>query len=225
MRKFLLQICLFLLLPGITTGQNFYRIRADFSIKEKFANGISQLIIGSVYYDKTFNQVVYNIKFPQPEVWVLRDTVMYHLVNNKIVKRQQTFLAAKQSLFSLALSGEISDYGLKSSFFSIQKIKKEGSMVITTWVPDARREKVFGKILMSNVNKKLNTIVFYSPDNHLLSQQQFKNYVNISGLEFPCEVTQITYEKSGKNYQLTTYKNIMVDAQNEKDFYNFVIPR
>ena len=216
MGKYLLQICLFLVLPGIT---------ADISIKEKFANGTSQLIIGTVYYDKAVNQVVYNIKFPQHEVWVLSDTVMYHLVNNKIVKRQQTFLAAKQSLFCLALSGEISDYGLKNSFFSIQKIEKEANMVITTWVPDVRREKVFGKILMSNVSKKLNTIVFYSPDNHLLSQQQFKNYTNISGLEFPGEVTQITYEKSGKDYQLTTYKNIIVDGQNENDFYNFVIPR
>jgi len=40
------------MLPKIIFGQQFYRLKAEFSIKAKLSEENSQLTMGTVYYDK-----------------------------------------------------------------------------------------------------------------------------------------------------------------------------
>jgi hypothetical protein len=84
---------------------------------------------------------------------------------------------------------------------------------------------MMGKVVMSNVNKKLNGVVFYKTTGEILNKQFYKNYINVSGCEFPTEVTQVTYLKSGQNYQVTTYKNVVINQNGEEGIYNFVVPK
>jgi len=85
--------------------------------------------------------------------------------------------------------------------------------------------KILGKIKMANVNKRLDAIAFYDIQDKLLSQQFFKDYVNVKGVEFPRQVTQISYNSDGtQNLQQTTYKNIIIDQDDENDMYNYPIP-
>ena len=86
------------------TAQQFYRLQADFSIKEKNADSTQRLTVGKVYYDKTYQKIVYIISFPEPEVWVIKDTMLYRFKDNKLLNKQKTFLAPESSIFHLALS-------------------------------------------------------------------------------------------------------------------------
>ena len=209
------------LLPELTLGQQFFRIKADFSIKEKGADGKEQLTMGQVYYDKTSKKIVYNIKFPEKETWVIIDTTLYRIVDSKIKETRTIPAIAEFSMFHLCLNGGITDYGLKQSFYTIEKVEKENNMVITTWKAPDKMSKTFGKILLSQENKKLFGVVLFSPTNVLLSKQFFKNYTNVNGLEFPTEIVQILYIKGKESYQLTTYKNIIVDDLKEDNIYNY----
>jgi len=47
-------------------------------IKAKSPTGEQQLTVGKLYYDKNVKQIVYDVSFPEKEIWVQRDTVLYN---------------------------------------------------------------------------------------------------------------------------------------------------
>ena len=214
---------LLLLFFGVLTAnaQQFYRIKADVSIKDKLSNGSYRLTVGKVYYDKTSLKVIYKLTFPQKETIIIKDTTLYKITKDSVLV--QSVLASNEfSIFHWALSGKLADYGLNSGnvakIYKISKVEKDkDGRVITTWsVIEKQLMKTLGKIKMANANKKLDAIAFYDPKEKLLSQQFFKEYSNFNGVEFPKQVTQISYNSDGtQNIKQTTYKNINIDQEDE----------
>jgi hypothetical protein len=225
-------ITLITLVLGIhrSNAQQFYRIKSDVSIKDKMANGSYRLTVGKVYYEKTSMKVVYKLTFPQQETIIIKDTTLYKISKDSV--SSQTVMAANEfSIFHLSLSGKLADYGINAGnaakIYKISKVEKDkDGRVITTWsVVEKQLMKTLGKIKMANINKKLDAIAFYDVNEKLLSQQFFKEYSNISGVEFPKQVTQISYNSDGtQNLQQTTYKNIIIDQEDENAIYNYPIP-
>ncbi len=227
---------LLLWLTGWSFGagaQQFYRFRADVSVKDKLVDGTYRLTMGKVYYDKLYKKIVYKLIFPKIETMVIQDTTMYKLDKaGTLVETSRTFLIPEFTAFHLSLTGKLSDYGLKTSvndrtMYKIGKVEKEpDGAILTTWVPaEESLKKFFGNIKMRNVNKKLDAMIFYNTTGRIVSRQFFKKYVNIKGIEFPTEVTMISYTEDGKiNTQLTTYKNVMVDQNDEDEIYRYKIP-
>jgi hypothetical protein len=206
------------------SGQKFYRINGEFTIKAKSADGKNQLTMGKFYYDKSIQKLVYINNFPIEETWVLIDTNIYRIVDNKLTDR---FLSPSINLFSifhLALTSEINNYGLKNSPFTISKVEKQNDMVITTWLPPANLTKIAGKVLVSNKSNKLFGIVFMDTKGKIIKKQFFENYQNVSGVEFPMEITDITYTGDKENYQVTTYKNVVIDEPTKNMYFDFPIP-
>lgn len=207
------------------SSQDFFRIRADFSIKAKLHTGKSQLTMGTVYYDKNLKIIIYKTSFPGIETWVVKDTLLYKIENNKIINKTVVPFIAEFSIFHLSLNGNLSDYGLKKSCFTIDNVEKQNDMVITTWIPPVKYHEVISKILVSNKNKHLFGIVFLNGLKKLVSKHFFKKYQNISGLEFPTEIVKISYTSDGQeNYEMTTYRNIVVNDFMDDSVYNFKIP-
>ncbi len=226
----ILTIIVFLLSVHFAQGQQFYRIKADLSIKDKLSNGSYRLTVGKVYYDKIALKIIYKLTFPQPETIIIKDTTLYKISKDS-VSSQSVMAANEFSIFHLSLSGKLADYGLNAGnvakIYKISKVEKDkDGRVITTWsVVEKQLMKTLGKIKMANVNKKLDAIAFYDAKEKLLSQQFFKEYSNFGGVEFPKQVTQISYNTDGtQNIQQTTYKNIIIDQEDENAVYNFPIP-
>lgn len=219
----LLLLC-FLSIFGSANAQKFFRIKGEFSIKTKTAEDKSQLTIGKFYYDRNIKKLVYVNSFPRKEIWVSIDTSVYHIENNKVTGRQSAPPVAEYSMFHLALNSQLSSFGFKNSPLTIDKIEKSGDMVITTWAVPEKAAKLFGKIKTSTINNRLNGIVFINLEGHVLKKQFFNNYKNHSGIEFPQEVVEIIYTNGKENYQVTTYKNIVIDDLTEGSLYNFTIP-
>ncbi len=218
-------IILITLFSNISFSQAFFRIKADFSIKAKGFNGKSQLTMGKVYYDKTIKKIVYKIKYPEKSDWVSVDTNMYHIVNNKVTSRKSLPAIVEFTIFHIALSGNLSNYGLDKSPFTISKVQQSKGMVITTWDPPQLYSKIYGRIIVSNKNKKLYGIIFFSPDGMILRKQFFKKYQNINGFSFPSEVLQISYNESKESYELSSFKNIIINDMNEDYIYDYYIKK
>jgi len=232
--KLNLRTVLFLifLLPSVVFGQQYYRFRADVSIKDKLSNGTYRLTMGKIYYDKLYKKIVYKLIFPKKETMVVQDTTMFSINDkNIVVGTTRTFLIPEFTAFHLALTGQLSDYGLKpknkeKTIYKIGKVEKTTNGVITTWIPsEDHYKKVFGNIRMQTINKRLDAMVFYNTKSAVVSQQYFKKYVNVKGVEFPTEVTMVSIsEKGEKNIQLTTYKNVVIDQNNEDEIYRYKVP-
>jgi hypothetical protein len=221
MKKSLL-VVIFLFCVLAVNAQQFFRIKTDFSIKQKNADNTTSLTLGTAYYDKLNKKLIYKITFPEKETWVFKDTVMYVFKNDKFFTKKKSILLPEFTIFHLALNNKLADFGLKDSPFQISKIEKDKGMVITTYTPNSKVAASMGKVLLSTIEKKLNGVIFYTPKNEIASKIFYKKYSDFSGLSFPTTVTQFTYSK-GENIQQTTYKNIVVDQMGDDNIYNYSI--
>lgn len=224
MNKYIFIYILIVILPKPNFGQFFFRMKADFSVKSKSIDGSGQLTMGKVYYDINSGKIIFQNKFPEKETWVMTDTLLLKISDNKITEKKTTPALTELSIFHLTLSGNLANYGLEKSFYTLEKVEKKEELVISTWIPPAAFSGLIGKILISNKNKKLHGIIFYNAEEKIISKQFFKNYLNVQGLEFPTEIIQILYIDNDESYQVTTYKNIVVNDTNEDNMYNYPVP-
>jgi hypothetical protein len=222
----IVRVAVFMCLANICMAQQFFRMKADYSIKQKKANGESALIIGKVYYDRTAQKIIYFNTFPKKETDVLADTILYAFVDNKLVSKNNTYFTYRYSVFHLALIGKLNTFGLEGSVYKLLQTEKEKDLVITTWQADGKAKEKLGKIILSTKNKKLYGVVVFDNKNKIIMKQFFKNFVNVNGMDFPTEITQISYDPNGKeSYGVTTYKNIVVDDIKEDNIYNYSLPK
>lgn len=218
------------MLPNLSIGQHRFRMKADFSIKEKTPNGQMSLTMGTVYYDRTYKKLVYQVRFPEKETWVITDTIFHKIVNGKLVGKQFIPMLPSSTIFDYALSNNLGNFGLEKSFYKAGDVKKEGDQVITTWIPDERLKKAMGNVVISRKNNQLYGIAFYSPKNELLKKQLFKGMLKAGGIMFPEEITEIIYPvsaagtQSGKSTKISTFKNLKVNEFGENEVYNFPVP-
>jgi hypothetical protein len=211
-------------LPNSSIGQHYFRLRADFSIKEKFNDGKMSLTMGSVLYDRTYRKLVYHVTFPKKEDWVIMDTVFYRIVDNVVMDRQFVPMLPSSTIFEFALQNNLDNFGLEKSSYKLDKVERDADMVLTTWLPDKRLAKALGKIIVSKRKGKLVGVAFYTPKDELVKKQIFKGFIKSSGVEFPAEVIEILYKVGGKETKVSTFKNLRINELNDDALYNFVIP-
>jgi len=219
-------LLLIALLPVFVTAQKeaYYRVRADFSIKEKNTDGRSSLTMGQVFFDRMKKKIVYNIRFPEKEMWLFQDTLMYKIQSGKIEKSALVPGFIDFSIFNLSLNNNLKDYGLKKSVYSLKSVVKEDKMVISTWVPQKEYEKILGEVKISVVDNKLYGVVFYNAKKVIIGKQLFSNYITIRSFEFPTEIVNLSYLANGQEvHQITTYKNVKINNWDE-DTYNYTLP-
>ncbi|MDD4644523.1 MAG: hypothetical protein PHY99_00880 [Bacteroidales bacterium] len=202
--------------------QEYSRIRADFAVKIKTISGGQSLTMGQVYYDRNIKQVIYDISFPEKEIWITSDTLVYQIRQGKLISKTATLSMAEFTVFHLALNSQLQDFGLKNSAYAATDVQREQDLVITTWVPPAKNKEKPGNILVSVKNKQLFGVIIQDPEGTILRKQFFENYQVISGLSFPGKIVEINITNGLENYQVTTYKNIVIDEleNDSKYFYN-----
>lgn len=218
---------IFFIIPLLSSGQKdaYYRIRADFSVKEKSSDGKSGLTMGQVYYDKARKKIVYNVRFPEKEVWLFTDTVMYKILDNVPEKKPLIPGYIDFSIFNLALNNNLKDYGLKNSMYELKNVIKEEDMVISLWVPKKEYAKLIGDVKISVKENRLYGVIIYDAAKRMIGKQIFTEYVKIGGFEFPSEIVNFSFLENGQEiHQLTTYKNIKVNNWDENSFYNYIVP-
>jgi len=207
-----------------TEPQYFFRIRTDFVIKAKSPTGEQQLTVGELFYDKNVKQIIYRVSFPEKEIWVQKDTLLYKIIDSKVVSKQHIPAGIEFSIYNLVLNGNLADYGLRKTRFKIKKVEKGDGSVISTWEPPAESKKYLGDILLSNVNQQLNGIVFKNNAGEIITRQFFRNYIKVKGLLFPQEIVKENYVNGQKVYELTTFTNILINDLSGENIYNYKIP-
>ena len=227
MRNFIILLLLVSIVPVKIRAQQmpYYRMSADFTIKEKNTDGRSSLTMGRVYYDSFYKKIVYSIRFPEKETWLFYDTSMYKIAGKDMTSYHVMPGFVDFSIFNLALNNNLKNYGLQKSVYTMKKVEKDEDLVISTWVPRKEVEKKLGILKIAVGENKLNGIIFYDPKNKIIGKQLFTNYANLGGFEFPTEIMNYSYRDDGSEiHQLTTYKNIKVNNWDENSFYNYPVP-
>lgn len=226
LKYLLLKVPFFILfIPIILSAQNYSRFRADFTIKSKFSSGQQQLTMGQVYFDKDLKQIFHELNFPEKENWLQKDTLLYKIVNAKVVEKTSIPDLLQFTIYYLALNGNLSDYGLKKTRFSVKLVEKEGKNVISTWEAPKELRKKIGDIVMMNTDGVLTGIIFKNPKGEIVSRQFFRNYVKVGGIRFPKEIIKEILIDGKKNYEITTYDKIVLNDYKTKNKYDYKLPK
>jgi len=210
---------------GIQAQTEFYRFKSDFSIKEKEAGkDQGRLITGAIYYDKNLHKTVYNIRFPEPEQWLVRDTFMYRMKADTLVSQQTVPPVGEFSVFNMILSQQLNDFGLAKVGYTPGDVQQDGNQVISQWLPPEQFKAYLGPVTMAQENKRLSAAAFYDKEKKLVSKFYFQDYTMVSGLPVPGKIYQIFYREAGEFVRVMTLKNIIINQADEDSTYDFDVP-
>jgi len=221
---FLKMVAILAVIPLQINAQQFHRIKSDYSIKYKDAQGNQVLQMGVVFYDVNAKKIVMKNGFPVREILVQKDTVIYQIRNEQIINSVKSYALVDLSIYHLALTGELNNYGLKKSGFTLDTMKNDKGLVLSTWLPPKNVNNVLGRILVSTKDKQLFGIVFLDPNDKIIAKHLFRDYTNINGFDFPTEVLVITYVNDKEVFNLTKYSKIALNGTDNEAYYDYKIP-
>jgi hypothetical protein len=205
-------------------GQQVYRITGKFSIKVKQGE-TGNLTMGQFYFDAGTNSILYKVRFPAQEMWLLRGQKIHRIIGDSISTRDSIMGAVDFSIFNLTVNNQLGNYGLKDSPFKITEVRKEGELVITTWSPPQKIAELVGNVLVSTKNRRLFGVVFLDVEGNVLRKQFFRDYQKFGSILFPTEIVDLFFKENEIAIrQITHYSNIVINATDENDYYNFVVP-
>jgi hypothetical protein len=201
-------------------AQHYYRIECDISIKHKVAGEDGMLVLGRAYYDKVAGRVVFDIRFPDREVWVIEDTLV--TVHKDGTTRQTMGMEqyTQATIFHLILEGNLNNFGLHGTMYTMGSVRRDEEMVITTWNPGPGNQAL-GKIHTSNIDGALHGVVFENATGEVIGRQLFRNYLTVRGLQVPTEIIQVFYREEAEEYQVYAFSNIRINNEGNEDFYNY----
>jgi len=225
MCKCLVVFQIFFFFTGFCFGQNSYRFKAEIVTKYKNVDSSFRYSKGTVFYDSNVKKVLYKMTFPEKEMLLSFDTLVYRYVNNKLVSVLGNPLKPEYSIYHFILSNDISDFGLKKSRFSVANVQKVDDLILTKWIPPVEIRSYFGTIMISTKNKRLNSVLIYDAKNVLINRQIFKNYQSVLGVEIPSEILSVNYIGERKTYQIVELKSVVINESGHDEEYNFPIPK
>jgi len=207
----------------VSNAQQYYRFKADVTIKEKKTDGKFNLTKGTLYYDIHNRKAVYDVSFPEKALIIITDTAYISIVNGKRTSSRSSKEFLDFSLFNLCLTGKLDYYGLKNTPYTITKTEKEDSMIITTWSPPEKLKKTKGKIKVSLVNKKLFGVISYDPKGKTIAKQFFEEYIIVKTIAIPSRIVSFFYIGKTTATQITEFKNIVINETGNDTMYDHAL--
>lgn len=209
-------------------AQEYYRFKADFSIKEKFVGDEKgQLITGTVYFDKNTRKVYHDIRFPAREKWLNHDTTMYKVVADTLASKRTTLPFGEFSVYNMILSQQLNDFGLNSGGYDLASVEEGANgQTTSTWNPKKELKELLGKVVLMQEQKRVTGVAIYAPTGELQGKFYFADYQMVEDLPVPGKIYQVFYPKeTGKEFnRIITYKNIVINQQDEDEVYDFKLP-
>jgi len=206
------------------SGQNYFRIKADFSVKEKDPDGNSRLYTGKVFYDKTRGEIIYDIEFPSKELLVVRDSLIIRKPEGEEARIIPNLATNALSVFDLSLNGHLDNYGLDKLGFKLDSVEIADKMMISHWLPPKKAEAFLGEILLSQEDRKLTGVVYLSPERIALQKQFFRNYTETGGLAFPTEMIEVKYNEGKEFYKITSFGEVEINDLHNDASYRYELP-
>jgi len=224
MQSGLSTLILFLLVVPALGQQAYTRLEADFSVKEKKEDGTLGLTMGRVFYNQAHQRIVYRVDFPEPEVIIATDSVLYRVRDDSIAAQLPSPNMVSFSVLALCLRGDMPYFGLDASPYEMAQAEREGELVVSTWSPPEAWQEFKGDIVVAQKDRQLHGLISYGPEGNMLGRQFFRKYVAIQGLQVPTEVIAYTYFGEETQTRITTFREPQLNQMTDDTYYLYPVP-
>lgn len=206
------------------SGQSYFRMSADFTVKVKRSDGSMNLTKGVVYYDKNIQDLIYRVSFPREENWVVRDTSIMKFRNDTLIDRQGIPSINEFTVFHLTLNAGLKDFGLQQSRFKVSKVERRDGMVLSYWKIPKQISEQISHVVVAKKENRLESVIIMGPDSRVISRQFYREYHTDGAFEFPKQIVQILYDEEGnETYQVTEFDQIRVNDLDHEELYRFTL--
>ena len=204
----------FLCCAVTVTAQTPFRIQADFSLKVVMGDGGESLTKGTVYYDRNIGQLIYRINFPYTQVVTIEnDQVRVEPAGEKPSSEKSTYPPVA-SVFHLALTGDLTDYGLSNSgSYKLTDMRQEAGKVISHWEP--LHLSTGGNIDIMQANNLLEATILHDQEGNVMSKQLYEGYQRYLGSAIPSVITQRVFANGSSTWTRLALENIQLNATSE----------
>lgn len=195
------------------------RIEATYSIKEILPSGKHSLVLGKVFYDINERILLHQHSFPEKQILLFRDTLAYLSKEGDVERFPGSTYTVHFSIYHLILANKISNFGLGEQGYVLMELQKMNDKVVSKW---GHPEIKSGYMVISQIDNKVDTIIFYNQEGNVLIKQVFKDYQQVGRYSFPTKIYELTYTADGEYKKITEHKNIKIDDfSDEMEYYNY----
>lgn len=209
-------LCNFLIYKS-ASSQHF-RLKMDLTIKEK-SDSIQALYKGQLFYDINLGQLIYQIKFPTTETWVITDSFIHVIINHKLVRKTTLITPSASNIFKLMITNQLNDFGLKKAPYKIYQTKSEAGLNIFRYSPTKNISKS-GNIDLAYRKKLLESVVMYKPlSKNIVMKQFFKKYMTFEQLFIPTEYYQIVTIEKKQMIKKYAFSFVVIDELDATNYF------
>ncbi len=183
------------------SSQKFIILDSDFSLIEKKdfkADSKNSLIMGHVLYNSSDDSAEFNIKFPEMEKWILRDTILIKYKNDTIFSQQFVGTLSENFIFKSILQPSENDFGLKAAGFEIDEVQEMDGIITISWLAPPNLKHVVNKAVSTLKDNLLQSVTFLDTQDKIMNQTIYEKYELINTMPIPVHISTrfVTDDKS-----------------------------
>lgn len=213
------------LLYGFSPKQEFSRISMHMLTK-KVVDGKLVMMHGDIYY-KNDGRMVTRFVTPAELIAINNskgDVVVYNPKLNEVSKQYNYQFSTETSIQYYFLKDDKKELGLTSLGFTRQSSRYENDLLITQWLAPMQLAKYFSKAELAYQKGVPVFLKFMDAREQPVKKTYFYNFTLVGKTQFPQSIVQISYLGKDSTVEKTSYSNVLINAQAQSPYFDFVIP-
>lgn len=176
--------------------------------------------MGHLDYDRIKIQVVYDIKFPEREDWVIQDSVFYHLKGDSIVRKFTVPYAMNLMDFDIILNDYNHDFLFQQMGCELEDIKREGDNIFKLWkAPELSELGAFYYILAQSQGQNTTGLAYMDESKRVIGRQYYADFKIVDGLNMPHSIEQRVYSDSTTYVKKLILKDVSLNNQERNSVF------
>jgi hypothetical protein len=185
---------------------------SSFSIKEKKTSvEKSNLMVGTLSYNNSENKIIYNITFPEKEVWVMQDSFLNISKNDTIKEKRKLSNFTEYLMFKNILEQKNNDFGLSELGFVVSKVEEIEEEILVIWDPPVRFKTFILNIKTVVKDNLLQTVIVTDVDGMEINKTFYEDYKMINDLPVPHKILSNFKSTKEEIYKSLTFRNVKIN--------------
>jgi len=170
----------------------------------------SYVVIGTVEYDLSNDNTIYEVTFPNRRSWEFKDSTLFHYDSlYNLVKIDTIGTVNDYSIFKKILKDDLADFGLEEAGFSLVDVQKASRSVLMKWKPPIRM-KFIKEIISKKDDNNLTGLIVVDENGKEINKTFYQDYIYVKGIPVPTRVKSHFRGDKEEIYKELQFRNVSI---------------